>query len=98
MVLISDDEYNQLKELEYLEKTGTLDTVMDRMKNLNEDDFVHLQKWISGEYQLIEGFTSFIKTGDKYKLKYKVYLNVNNKDEIIKRNAPWKNETVKSFV
>lgn len=42
VVVIDKEKYNQLKELEYLEKTGTLDTVMDRMKNSNEDDFVDL--------------------------------------------------------
>lgn len=50
-------------------------------------------KWSKDKVKwgLENGFCQFIKTGDKYKLKYKVYLNVNNKDEIIKRNAPWKN-------
>jgi PHD/YefM family antitoxin component YafN of YafNO toxin-antitoxin module len=42
VVVIDKEKYNQLKELEYLEKTGTLDTVMDRMRNSNEDDFVDL--------------------------------------------------------
>ena len=42
VVVIDKEKYNQLKELENLEKTGTLDTVMDRMKNSNEDDFVDL--------------------------------------------------------
>ena len=42
VVVIDKEKYNQLKELEYLEKTGTLDTVMDRMKNSNEDDVVDL--------------------------------------------------------
>lgn len=42
VVVIDKKEYEHLKELEYLEKTGTLDTVMSRMKDSNDDDFVDL--------------------------------------------------------
>ena len=43
------------------------------------------------EWGLKNGFCEFIKQNGKYKLKYKVYLNVDNKDNIIDRQAPWKN-------
>lgn len=40
---------------------------------------------------LKNGFCEFVKQNGQYKLKYKVYLKVNNKGEKIKREAPWKN-------
>ncbi len=43
------------------------------------------------EWGLKNGFCEFVKQNGKYKLKYKVYLKVNNKGEAIKREAPWKN-------
>lgn len=42
VILVDKKEYNRLKELEYLEKTGTLDTVLERMKNSTDDDFEEL--------------------------------------------------------
>lgn len=42
VVMINKKEYEKLKELEFLEKTGTLDTVIERMKNSKEDDFEEL--------------------------------------------------------
>lgn len=42
VVVIDKNEYNSLKELEYLEKTGTLDVVLKRMENATDDDFVEL--------------------------------------------------------
>lgn len=42
VVILDKNEYNHLKELEFLEKTGTLDTVLKRMKNSSDDDFVDL--------------------------------------------------------
>lgn len=39
VILISKDRYAQLEELNYLERTGTLDVVLDRMKNEQPDDF-----------------------------------------------------------
>ena len=43
------------------------------------------------EWGLDNGFCEFVKHNGVYKLKYKVYLYVNNKGEKIKREAPWKN-------
>lgn len=40
--MISQKKKAQLKELEYLKKTGTLDIVLDRMKNADKDNFVDL--------------------------------------------------------
>lgn len=42
VVVLDKKEYSRLKELEYLQKTGTLDVVMDRMKNSTDDDFIDL--------------------------------------------------------
>ena len=39
---MSKTEYKRLRELEYLEKTGTLATVFDRMKDATEQDFEEL--------------------------------------------------------
>ena len=39
VVLISKDRYARLEELDYLERTGTLDVVLDRMKNEKPEDF-----------------------------------------------------------
>lgn len=43
------------------------------------------------KWGLANGFCEFVKQDNQYKLKYKVYLKVNNKGEAIKREAPWKN-------
>lgn len=44
------------------------------------------------EWGLKNGFCEFVKDKDnEYKLKYKVYLNVDNEDRLIERKAPWKN-------
>lgn len=42
VVVMDKDEYEKLKELEYLEETGTLDTVLKRMENSKKDDFKEL--------------------------------------------------------
>lgn len=42
IVIMAKKEYDHLKELEYLEKTGTLDTVVKRMKNSTDADFIEL--------------------------------------------------------
>ena len=39
VVLMSLADYRALKELQYLENTGVLSTVLDRMENETEDDF-----------------------------------------------------------
>lgn len=39
VVLISKDRYAQLEELDFLQRTGTLDVVMNRMENEKPDDF-----------------------------------------------------------
>lgn len=59
-------------------------------------DFVNdgwIWKWSKEKvnWGLEHGFCEFVKHGDQYKLKYKVYLKVNNKGEKIQREAPWKN-------
>lgn len=43
------------------------------------------------DWGLKNGFCEFVKQEGEYKLKYKVYLKVNNKGEKIQREAPWKN-------
>lgn len=50
-------------------------------------------KWSKDKvnWGLKNGFCEFLKEDGQYKLKYKVYLKVNNKGEHIKREAPWKN-------
>lgn len=35
-------EYDKLKELEFLKESETLDTILERMKNLTENDFEDL--------------------------------------------------------
>ena len=62
----------------------------------NRNKFVNdgwIWKWSKEkvEWGLKNGFCEFTKKNGKYKLKYKVYLNVDNKDNIIDRQAPWKN-------
>lgn len=42
VVVMDKDEYEKLKELEYLEETGTLDIVLKRMENSKKDDFKEL--------------------------------------------------------
>lgn len=42
VIVMDKTEYNRLKELEYLESTGTLKTVFQRMKNSKDEDFVDL--------------------------------------------------------
>lgn len=42
VVVMDKKEYDKLKELEFLEKSGTLDTVLERMKNSTENDFEDL--------------------------------------------------------
>ena len=42
VVVIAKKEYERLKELEYLEKTGTLNTVFKRMENATDDNFEEL--------------------------------------------------------
>ena len=39
VVLISKERYAQLEELDLLQRTGTLDVVMNRMENEKPDDF-----------------------------------------------------------
>ncbi|WP_229098000.1 hypothetical protein, partial [Fusobacterium varium] len=39
VVLISKERYAQLEELDFLQRTGTLDVVMNRMENEKPDDF-----------------------------------------------------------
>lgn len=39
VVIMSQERYEQLQELEFLRKTGTLDTVLKRMENEVKDDF-----------------------------------------------------------
>ncbi|WP_353989508.1 type II toxin-antitoxin system Phd/YefM family antitoxin [Pediococcus argentinicus] len=39
VVIIGKDEWNKLKEAQYLYDTGTLDVVLDRMKNEKPGDF-----------------------------------------------------------
>ncbi|HEM3553339.1 TPA: type II toxin-antitoxin system Phd/YefM family antitoxin [Streptococcus suis] len=39
VVVVSMADYRALKELAYLENTGTLSTVFERMENESEDDF-----------------------------------------------------------
>lgn len=39
VVLISKERYAQLEELDFLQRTGTLDVVMNRMENEEPDDF-----------------------------------------------------------
>ncbi|EKQ05349.1 hypothetical protein LCAA2362_1914 [Lacticaseibacillus casei A2-362] len=39
VVLISKERYAQLEELDFLQRTGTLDVVMNRMQNEKPDDF-----------------------------------------------------------
>ncbi|WP_155286877.1 type II toxin-antitoxin system Phd/YefM family antitoxin [Lacticaseibacillus zhaodongensis] len=39
VVLISKERYTQLAELDFLQRTGTLDVVLERMKNEKPDDF-----------------------------------------------------------
>ena len=39
VVLISKERYAQLEELDFLQRTGTLDVVMNRMENEKTDDF-----------------------------------------------------------
>ena len=39
VVVVSMADYRALKELVYLENTGTLSTVFERMENESEDDF-----------------------------------------------------------
>ena len=45
------------------------------------------------EWGLKNGFCEFIrdKKSNEYSIRYKVYLNVDNEDNIIERSAPWKN-------
>ncbi|WP_063558328.1 type II toxin-antitoxin system Phd/YefM family antitoxin [Lacticaseibacillus paracasei] len=39
VVLISKERYDQLEELDFLQRTGTLDVVMHRMENERPGDF-----------------------------------------------------------
>ena len=39
MILVPKREWTRIQEEIYLEKTGTLDVVFDRMKNATDDDF-----------------------------------------------------------
>ncbi|KLI75661.1 MULTISPECIES: type II toxin-antitoxin system Phd/YefM family antitoxin [Lacticaseibacillus] len=39
VVLISKDRYEKLEELDFLQRTGTLDVVMQRMENEKPGDF-----------------------------------------------------------
>ena len=39
VVLISKERYAQLEELDFLQRTGTLDVVMNRRENEKPDDF-----------------------------------------------------------
>lgn len=41
--ILYNNGYDNLKELEFLKKTGTLVTVLDRMKNSNDADFIDLE-------------------------------------------------------
>lgn len=41
-IIMAKKEYHHLKELEYLEKTGTLNTIMKRINNSTDEDFVEL--------------------------------------------------------
>lgn len=43
MGILYNNGYDNLKELEFLKKTGTLVTVLDRMKNSNDADFIDLE-------------------------------------------------------
>ncbi|MGX7078529.1 DNA methyltransferase [Globicatella sanguinis] len=44
------------------------------------------------EWGIKNGFCEFVKdSSGEYNIKYKVYLKVDNNDEIISRSAPWKN-------
>ncbi|AZZ61656.1 prevent-host-death protein [Oenococcus sp. UCMA 16435] len=38
-VIMSKEKYEQMQELNYLQKTDTLDAVLNRMANEKEDDF-----------------------------------------------------------
>ncbi|MBP2057426.1 PHD/YefM family antitoxin component YafN of YafNO toxin-antitoxin module [Lactobacillus colini] len=42
VIMMDKKEYNRLKELEYLEKTGTLQAVLERMEKATDDDFEDL--------------------------------------------------------
>lgn len=42
VIVMDKTEYNRLKELEYLERSGTLRTVFQRMENSKDEDFVDL--------------------------------------------------------
>jgi adenine-specific DNA-methyltransferase len=62
----------------------------------NRNEFVRdgwIWKWSKAkvEWGLKNGFVEFIKQGKEYKLKYKVYRNVDNEGNEINRSAPWKN-------
>ncbi|WP_125697140.1 type II toxin-antitoxin system Phd/YefM family antitoxin [Lacticaseibacillus yichunensis] len=39
VIMISKERYEQLEELDFLEKTGTLDMVLERMAKEKPDDF-----------------------------------------------------------
>lgn len=42
VIVMDKKEYNKLKELEFLERTGTLKTVLERMDKATDDDFEEL--------------------------------------------------------
>ncbi|MCI1942745.1 MAG: type II toxin-antitoxin system Phd/YefM family antitoxin [Lactobacillus sp.] len=42
VVIVDKKEYEKLQELEFLEKSGTLKTVLDRMADATDSDFTEL--------------------------------------------------------
>ena len=49
VILVPKREWTRIQEEIYLEKTGTLDVVFDRMKNATDDDFEEAW-WMSGKF------------------------------------------------
>ena len=49
VVLISKERYAQLEELDFLQRTGTLDVVMNRMENEKPDDFDEANAYWQGQ-------------------------------------------------
>lgn len=64
----------------------------NRRKEFKNDGWIWKWSKEKVKWGLENGFCEFIQDKEgNYSIRYKVYLNVNNEDEIISRSAPWKN-------